>query len=272
MEGTNTDLGYFRRLVLGHYASSRRALPWRHEPDPYRVLVSEIMLQQTQVERVLKKYPEFLRRFPDILALSASPLAEVLAYWQGLGYNRRAVFLWKCAQALQEEHRGRFPGTAEDLRRLPGIGHATAGAILAFAFNAPAAFIETNIRRAYINHFFHDRTDVRDREILPLVEATLDRDNPRDWYYALMDYGAMLKNQAPNPNRRSAHYARQAPFEGSDRQVRGRIIKTLVEQGAMTKKKLSARMGIDQKRLDRILSRLEQEGFLARSGARIGLS
>ncbi len=271
-EGTEADQCQFRRLVLGHYASSGRVLPWRHEPDPYRVFVSEIMLQQTQVERVLKKYPEFLRRFPDIPALSASPFAEVLAHWQGLGYNRRAMFLWKCARTVQEEHRGDFPGTMEDLRRLPGIGHATAGAILAFAFNAPVVFIETNIRRAYIHHFFHDRMDVQDREILPLVEATLDRENTRDWYYALMDYGAMLKKEVQNPNRRSAHYTRQAPFEGSDRQVRGGILKALVGQGPMSRRKLSAHMGVDQERLDRILSSLEQEGFLVRTGARIRLS
>jgi A/G-specific adenine glycosylase len=271
MEGTNTDLGQFRRLVLGHYASCKRVLPWRHEPDPYRVLVSEFMLQQTQVERVLKKYPEFVRRFPDIPVLSSAPFAEVLAYWQGLGYNRRAMFLWKCARTVREEHQGVFPDTAEGLRRLPGIGHATAGAVMAFAFNAPVVFIETNIRRTYIHHFFQDRSDVQDSEILPLVEATLDRENPRDWYYALMDYGAMLKNHTPNPNRRSAHYTRQAPFEGSDRQVRGRIVRALLEQGPMSKKRLSALMGIDQKRLYRILSSLEQEGFLVRSGGRIGL-
>jgi A/G-specific adenine glycosylase len=230
------------------------------------------MLQQTQVERVLKKYPAFVRRFPDVLALSVSPLAVVLAQWQGLGYNRRAKHLWKTAQEIVSRHQQKVPETEAELRRLPGIGHATAGAVMAFAFNAPVVFIETNIRRAYIHHFFHDRTGVQDSEILPLVEKTLDRANPRDWYYALMDYGAMLKKQAPNPNRRSAHYTRQAPFEGSDRQMRGRIVRSLLEQGPTSKKKLSSLVGIDQERLDRILSGLEQEGFLVRSGERIGLS
>ncbi len=239
-------------------------MPWRETNDPYRILVSEFMLQQTQVERVLGKYPLFIGAFPDFQALAAAPLRDVLAIWQGLGYNRRAVNLWTTAQKVVEEHHGKLPGTADELLRMPGIGRATAGAVLAFAFNRPVVFIETNIRRVFIHFFFQGRTDVRDSEILPLVEAALDHDNPRQWYYALMDYGAMLGRQSLNPNRRSAHYTRQAAFEGSDRQVRGRIIRELLRQGALTGKDLSSQLDIEGDRLRKILAGLEQDGLIVR--------
>jgi A/G-specific adenine glycosylase len=256
----------FARTVLDHYAGHKRELPWREDITPYRILVSEFMLQQTQVERVLVKYPPFLERFPDFSALAGAALKDVLASWQGLGYNRRAVNLWKTALSIVTERRGQLPAGADELVRLPGIGPATAGAIVAFAFDRPVVFIETNIRRVFIQFFFQDRTGVKDREILPLVEATLDRESPRQWYYALMDYGAMLGRLSPNPNRRSAHYARQAPFEGSDRQVRGGVIRALLGKGTLTKKTIASTLNTEVGRMARILSGLEREGLIVRSG------
>ncbi|HOB60396.1 MAG TPA: A/G-specific adenine glycosylase [Deltaproteobacteria bacterium] len=241
-------------------------MPWRETRDPYRILVSEFMLQQTQVERVLGKYPLFIASFPDFQTISCASLKDVLLHWQGLGYNRRAVNLWKTAQAVVEGFHGDLPETREELIRMPGIGRATAGAILAFAFNRPVVFIETNIRRAFIHHFFQDRKDVRDSEILPLVEATLDYENPRQWYYALMDYGSMLGRLSSNPNRRSAHYTRQAPFHGSDRQVRGRIIRVLLEKGTITRKSIISQLNIEADRMRRILSGLECDGLIVREG------
>ena len=179
----------FKDIVHSYYQKHARKFPWRETRSPYGILVSEFMLQQTQVERVLGKYPLFIASFPDFQTISCASLKDVLLHWQGLGYNRRAVNLWKTAQAVVEGFHGDLPETREELIRMPGIGRATAGAILAFAFNRPVVFIETNIRRAFIHHFFQDRKDVRDSEILPLVEATLDYENPRQWYYALMDYG-----------------------------------------------------------------------------------
>ncbi|MCU0576274.1 MAG: A/G-specific adenine glycosylase [Desulfobacterota bacterium] len=256
----------FAGTILDHYAGHKRKLPWREDITPYRILVSEFMLQQTQVERVLVKFPLFLQRFPDFSALAGAALKDVLASWQGLGYNRRAVNLWKTAMSVVKEHRGQLPAGADELVRFPGIGFSTAGAIVAFAFDKPVVFIETNIRRVFIHFFFQDRTGVKDREILPLVEATLDRENPRQWYYALMDYGAMLGRSLPNPNRRSAHYARQAPFEGSDRQVRGGVIRALLGKGTLTKKTISSTLGVEAGRMARILSGLEKEGLIARNG------
>ncbi|HPI92092.1 MAG TPA: A/G-specific adenine glycosylase [Deltaproteobacteria bacterium] len=256
----------FIKVILGHHASHGRSLPWREDITPYRVLVSEFMLQQTQVERVLGKYSLFLQRFPDIHILAEASLRDILDLWQGLGYNRRAMNMWKTAQRVVDEHQGELPDAQDELVRLPGIGPATAGAIMAFAFNKPVVFIETNIRRVFIHSFFQDRTGVRDRELMPLVEATLDRNNPRRWYYALMDYGAMLGRQLPNPNLRSAHYTRQTPFEGSDRQVRGRILRGLLENGTLQAKNLSSHLEIDLDRLGRILSGLEKDGLVVREG------
>lgn len=239
--------------------------------NPYTVLVSEFMLQQTQVERVLGKYPSFIGTFPDFLSLARASLKDVLTLWLGLGYNRRAVNLWKTAQKVVDEFRGSLPDTPEELMQMPGIGRATAGAILAFAFNKPVVFIETNIRRVFIHFFFRDRTDVRDGEILPLIDMTLDRENPRQWYYALMDYGAMLGRQPSNPNRRSAHYTKQTAFEGSDRQVRGMTVRLLLEHGTITRKALSSRLNVGTDRLRRILAGLRQDGLITREGNRYRL-
>ncbi len=189
------------------------------------------MLQQTQVARVIEKYTEFLKAFPSVEALANASLAEVLRVWQGMGYNRRARYLRDAAQKIASEHRGRVPKTEQELRTLPSIGHYTANAILAFAHNEPRVFIETNIRRAFIHHFFGNKRKVSDKNILPLVEATLDHKNPREWYYALMDYGAHLPKIArKNPNTQSKHYVKQSAFKGSLRELRGKIIRILAEK------------------------------------------
>jgi A/G-specific adenine glycosylase len=171
----------FRRTVYDHYRKHYRPMPWRDTRDPYRILVSEIMLQQTQVSRVLEKYKEFIRRFPTMRRLGRAPLADVLAAWQGLGYNRRALALKRLAAEVAARYGGHLPADREALESLPGIGEATAGAIMAYAFNEPAVYIETNIRTVYIHHFFKDRAGVRDEELVPYIEKTLDRENPREW-------------------------------------------------------------------------------------------
>jgi len=186
------------------------------------------MLQQTQVSRVLEKYPEFLKKFPTVETLANAPLAEVLRVWQGMGYNRRARYLRESAQKILNDHRGQVPKDERALLSLPGVGHYTANAILAFAHNEPRIFIETNIRRVYISHFFENRSEVSDKEILTTVEQTLDTKNPREWYYALMDYGAHLPKVArKNSNTQSKHYTKQSTFKGSLRELRGKIIRAL---------------------------------------------
>ena len=259
----------FRDSVRDYYKRSGRHFPWRETTCPYHILVSEFMLQQTQVERVRAKYGRFVHEFPDFEALARADLRSVLRIWQGLGYNRRAIALKETAIRVIRDHAGELPSTVDELIRLPGIGHSTAGSVLAFAFNKPAVFIETNIRRVFIHFFFQDRTDIKDTEIMPLVEVTVDHENPRHWYYALMDYGAMLKKQVINPNRKSAHYTIQAPFEDSDRQVRGAIIRLLLTKDTITVKKLIGLLGINQDRAEKILTSLEKDDFIDRSGSEI---
>ncbi|MEK6698148.1 MAG: winged helix-turn-helix transcriptional regulator [Nitrospirota bacterium] len=256
----------FRKKVYNHYSKYGRDLPWRRTRNPYRVLVSEIMLQQTQVERVLAKYKEFLAAFPDFAALAKAPLPKLLKVWQGMGYNRRALALKALAQTVINEHHGRLPSDPDELVKFPGIGKYTAGAVAAFAFNKPVVFMDTNIRRVYIHHFFHDRENIRDGEIVPLIEKTLDKAGPGKWYNALMDYGSMLKKEQGNPNQRSAHYTRQSPFENSNRQVRGRILKALVKESPLTAIQIVKKVGMEPARVKKNLTQLEREGFIKKKG------
>ncbi len=211
-------------MIWDFYHAYGRDLAWRRNPSPYVVAVTEIMLQQTQVERVKKKYPEWMAQFPDFKWLAEAPLPVLLNAWQGMGYNRRAIALQKIAQKVMQEYNGQLPKDPEILVTFPGIGKATAGSIAAFAYQVPATFIETNIRRVYIDYFFKDHEQVDDKDIAELVAATVDMHNPREWYYALMDYGATLPKTKVNPNRKSKSYRVQSKFEGSNRQLRGRVI------------------------------------------------
>jgi A/G-specific adenine glycosylase len=254
----------FRQMVLSHYEQYGRDMAWRNTIDPYQILVSEIMLQQTQVERVTVKFPEFIRAFPDFASLASAPLAHVLAAWQGLGYNRRAIALQKCAIRVMDEYDGVLPADVDILTTFPGIGSATASSIAAFAFNIPVVFIETNIRRVFIHFFFNDTDTVHDAEILPLVKKALYRENPRVWYWALMDLGTALKKTIPNPNRRSVHYARQSPFEGSDRKIRGTILKLLLKHKFLEEAEIIGCVGEDPYQVQRMLGALEEEGFITR--------
>jgi A/G-specific adenine glycosylase len=259
----------FQKIILSFYNHEGRDMPWRHTTNPYHILVSEIMLQQTQVDRVRKKYPEFITAFPTYASLADAPLHQVLAVWQGMGYNRRAIALQACARKVMEEYNGILPADTEVLKTLPGIGHATACSIAAFAFNKPVVFIETNIRRVFIHFFFNDRSSVHDREILPLAEQALYRKNPRVWYWAMMDYGAALKNAIPNPNRKSAHYTKQETFKGSDRQIRGIVIRALLEVPGQDEQELLKNIPHDPARLYRIIEGLVAEGFITRTGTRL---
>lgn len=221
-------LASFRQAVIEHFRQHARDFPWRHTYDPYQILISEVMLQQTQVARVCGKYEDFVASFPNIRALAEAPTADVLRAWQGLGYNRRALGLQRSAQIMLAEHGGSVPRSVTQLLRLPGIGPATASAVCAFAYNMPVSFIETNIRAAFLHFFFRDGIAVPDKAVLPLVTATLDRQNPRDWYYALMDYGNWVKRTYPNPSRRSKHHSIQSSFAGSRRQLRAQILRILL--------------------------------------------
>lgn len=221
------------------------------------------MLQQTQVVRVLPKYQAFIKKFPDIQHVAAATLPDVLALWSGLGYNRRAKFLHAAAQQIMARHGGEIPGNVTDLVALPGIGKNTAGAILAYAFNQPVVFVETNIRTVFFHHFFVDREQVDDKEIEAYVTQTLDAEHPREWYWALMDYGAHLKATAGAKLAQSKHYARQSKFEGSRRQLRGEVIRRLLAGASLD--------GITDERLTSVLDDLIQESFIKRSNGQLRL-
>ena len=261
---TSNEVRKFRNMIYRYYRKHRRNLPWRLTSDPYHILVSEIMLQQTQVQRVMGKYEQFTRIFPDFPSLAGAPLRLILKEWQGLGYNRRALALKRIAQKVMKEFRGNLPASVETLMAFPGIGRATASSIAAFAFHEPTVFIETNIRRVFIHSFFHDKDNIKDTEILPLVEKTLDTSSPRKWYYALMDYGAMIKNEYENPNRRSAHYQKQSPFQGSNRQVRGMILKVLTRESYISEREIMRKLQMSSEILRGNLMQLQKEGFIKR--------
>lgn len=205
-----------------------RDLPWRGINDPYAVLVSEVMLQQTQVVRVECFWPAFLKLFPTLDALASAETSLVLEAWQGLGYNRRALALKRCAEQCSVQFSGQLPNTREELMSLPGIGSATAGGVMAFAYNEAGLYLETNVRTVFLHEFFPEEDQVPDKVLEPYVLRTCSKDNPRDWYYALLDYGNYLKKTLPNPSRRSKHHSKQSTFEGSRRQKRAELVRIVL--------------------------------------------
>lgn len=220
----------FNRKLGTFYRANKRDFPWRRTIDPYQILVSEIMLQQTQTARVVPYFEKFLKAFPNVSKLATADTKKVLELWQGLGYNRRALFLHRTAQKIVSDFSGRVPNNLEDLTTLPGAGINTAGAVLAYAFNQPAIFIETNIRKTIIHFFFADQPTVSDKEITAVIERTIDRQNPREWYWALVDYGNQLGQTKTVTNDRSRHYHKQSQFVGSKRFTRSQLLKVLLRQ------------------------------------------
>lgn len=219
----------FKTQVFAYYrAHGRHTLPWRRTRNPYRILVSEVMLQQTQVERVIPYYKNFIRIYPNVRALANAPLSSVLVVWQGLGYNRRAKMLHEAAQQVMKEHNGKFPKEVRVLESLRGVGPYTARAVAAFAYNQDVIFIETNIRTAVIHHFFQGKKKIRDADIGKVLERVFPSGRAREWYSALMDYGSHLKRSGVRTNHRIQGYAKQTAFNGSLRQARGAVLRALL--------------------------------------------
>ncbi len=262
----------FCKKIEGWGVDNYRDLPWRNTCDPYEILVSEVMLQQTQVKRVLSRWERFLTKFPTLDALSAAATSDVLAEWQGLGYNRRALALKRCAETCSAQYAGKLPTEVDQLVKLPGIGPATAAGVVAFAYDKPSVYIETNVRTVFLHELFAEAQGVSDKELAPLVAAAcLYAESPRAWYYALLDYGAHLKTKVANPSRRSAHYARQSAFVGSHRQKRAELVRIVLARPGVTldaaaellsQSEVSAgRRPVDGELFAKIVSELEHEGF-----------
>lgn len=264
----------FQQVVLDYYHENQRNLPWRQPEsdghfDAYKIMVSEVMLQQTQVSRVIEKYIQFLEVFPTVNKLASANLNDVLVLWQGLGYNRRARFLREAALKVRQDHDGVMPLTLAGLIELPGIGHNTASAILVYAENTPLGFIETNVRTVYIHHFFEDAEAVTDKQILELVGLTLYRENPREWYWALMDYGTYLKSQVVNPSRRSKHYVKQSRFKGSVREMRGEILRILNKQPLSVD---ALQLTLNDQRFDAAYQGLVKDGLITEDATMVRIA
>ncbi len=250
-----------------------RDLPWRNTRDPYAIWISEVMLQQTQVARVLTRWERFMSRFPTVDALSAASTADVVEEWQGMGYNRRALALKRAANICASEFGGALPVGVDELCELPGIGEATAAGITAFSRDVPCIYIETNVRAVFIHEFFPDAERVTDKQLRPLVEAACPSEDVRGWYYALLDTGAQLKKTHANPTRRSASYTRQSAFEGSRRQKRAWIVREVMACPGIGDEELLARLDAEELRAGRdrvpiedyrsIMADLSREGFFS---------
>lgn len=264
------DVAVFQELVWQKGRELYRDMPWRQDTRPYYVLVSELMLQQTQVDRVMPKFAAFIERFPDEASLAQASLAEVLALWSGLGYNRRAKYLHESAKRIMGVFHGVFPTTYTDIITLPGVGPNTAGAILAYAYNQPVVFIETNIRTVYFEHLFDEHDQVRDAQLRDAVAATLDSEHPREFYWALMDYGSWLKRQGVGRLTKSAHYKKQTPLKGSVREVRGDIIRQLTK-GDIAASELAQQYDGDV-RFAPALDGLLADRLVTRTGSRLHLT
>lgn len=269
---SKTDIASFQKRVLNYYKThGRHSLPWRKTHDPYKILVSEIMLQQTQVDRCISKYREFLTAFPTVTVLASASLQDVLRVWSGLGYNRRGKMLHDAAKSIITNHKGQLPKTIRRLESLPGVGPYTAAAVMAFAYNEPVLMIETNIRSVFLHEFFRKHEQVSDSEIVPFLEHSLDRKNAREWYAALMDYGSFLKKEHPNPSRKSTHHVKQSRFEGSLRQVRGAILRRLT-QGSVQQQKLISELDFLPEKVNQALNALTKEGIVTISRNRIRIT
>lgn len=269
-----TDRQRFIDIVCEHYKKQgRHSLPWRAFPKSvpvsikaYRVLVSEVMLQQTQVERVIPYYERFIRAYPNPRRLAEAPLKDVLILWQGLGYNRRARMLHEAGKNVTANYNGVMPSTYEELKALPGVGEYTASAVMAFAFNKEAVLIETNIRTAITHHFFTKRQTVPDSSIREVLELLMPETDVRGWYSALMDYGAHLKARGVRINTKSAHYTKQKPFKGSVRELRGAMLRELLVQ-SKTRESLVMLFGKERRGASEIaLDALCAEGMVVKTG------
>src|SRR3989344_2643446 len=263
----------FRRTVWAYWEKSgRHDLPWRKTKDPYRVLVSEVMLQQTQVPRVIEKYKEFLKKFPTVRALAKASLSDVLKVWSGLGYNRRGKYLHDAAKEIVGRHKGNIRRVLE--HPLPGVGPYTRAAVRVFAYNEPGILIETNIRAAFIHHFHSNvlqNVRISDVEIIPPATLAAEGQDPREWHWALMDYGAYLKRSGVHNNSRSAHYTKQSKFEGSLRQVRGAILREL-HSGSKTALTLYSLIRANKRIAGKALEGLVRDGLIVKvRPRRIGL-
>lgn len=254
----------FQRFIFSWWRTNRRDLPWRRTHDPYRILVSEIMLQQTQVRRVIPKYAEFIEAYPTVASLARAATADVLRIWKGMGYNRRALYLKKAAEVVVRQHKGKFPKEEKLLTQLPGLGMYTARAILVFAYKQHVAAVDTNIRQIIV-HFFFEGTPQKEKVIQETADALVPKGKSWEWHQALMDYGAIELSRL-----RITDYGlrkKSLPFRETNRFFRGRIMDELRES---EKKELALvddfvrKYDRSEEFIESILHGLEKDGLIVR--------
>lgn len=265
MELSRERIETFQREVFDWFREHGRDLPWRHTRDPYRILVSEIMLQQTQVERVIPKYAAFLREFDSVSDLARATTAQVLRAWRGLGYNRRALYLHRAAQEVHTRYAGTFPCDLEALEALPGVGRYTARAVACFAFGAQVAVVDTNVRRVLTELADPNRErEFSPREVEALADSVLPPGRAWEWNQALMDYGAMVVPRRPALP--STHSSRGPRFEHTNRFWRGRIVDVLRDtEGDVAIPELFYALpndGRDEQRVRSLVRALHEEGMI----------
>jgi len=246
----------FQSKILSWYKINKRDFPWRRTTDPYNILVSEVMLQQTQAQRVVPYYEKFIDDFPTLKDLAHAKNYEVLKDWSGLGFNNRAIRLKEMALIIQNDFKEVFPKQIDQLLILKGIGSYTAAAILAFAFNKKVAVIDTNIRRVLI-HELHLNQNISQKRLSEIALSVIPKGKSRIWHNALMDYGA-LSATAKRTNIKSK--SKQSQFKGSEREVRGKILKLLLEKKKLGKSNLAEI--IAHKNLEQIICKMKSDGLI----------
>lgn len=269
MELDQKEIQQFQKKILDWYADHIRDLPWRRDRDPYHILISEVMSQQTQISRVIPKYEAWLTQFPTVEALAAAKVSEVLAAWSGLGYNRRALFLKKAAEELVRNHAGKFPQNEKSLRNLPGIGEYTARAVLCFAFDQQIAVVDTNVRKVILVEFSDVNDTVKDIQLI--AEQLLPRGRAYEWNQALMDYSSAMLKQEKIP------IPKQSKFHGSHRYYRGQVLKNLLQRKTIPVRELGSLIKkdyaiSDKEWLQKLINELVTEGFVAVKNGKIMLA
>ncbi|OGG11577.1 hypothetical protein A2Z00_05085 [Candidatus Gottesmanbacteria bacterium RBG_13_45_10] len=265
MKLTKQNIQRFQSTIFRWWETNKRDLPWRHTHDPYNILVSEVMLQQTQVPRVIAKYREFIERYPTVNSLALASPGSVLRAWKGMGYNRRALYLQKAARAIVERYKGIFPRNEQELRELPGLGTYTARAILVFAFKQNVSMVDTNIRQIITHYFFNDSPQ-KEKVIQITADQLLPKGKSWEWHQALMDYGALkfheVKMKRPEQSRGTT-----IPFKNSNRLFRGRIVDRLREEDIKERKLIDEFASLykkDDQFIRHIIEGLMKDGLISR--------
>ncbi len=254
-----------QKKVLSWYDQNKRDLPWRKTLDPYAILVSEVMLQQTQVDRVVPFYERWLKEFPGFQDLAKADKVKLLGLWSGLGYNSRALRLQKLAQVVVGRYSGKLPKSEEELLSLPGIGPYTAAAILAFAFNKEAHVIDTNIRRVLI-HELHLKEDIATEDLKKIAFELIPKGKSRVWHNAMMDYGALEKTARKTG---VMSLSKQPKFDGSERKVRGEIVRYLLKVKEASVADVQERYA--HKNFEKILDKMEKDGLITQKEGRVAI-